>query len=223
MANEEQLAILQQGVDVWNRWREEQQNVELDLQKTRLGGVDLQGANFRGADFSRANLRDVNLQGVDLYGVNLQGTDLYKANLHKADLRKVILHKADLQEANLIGANFTRADLTGADLRDANLRLSILRQAVLTETNMREAKCRSSKKLAPRSAITHECVCAPTARSRTETRQARREYSSLIVSAAVVLWLSSMSDTLDLPTQAATIIAHTRLASSSLTTLNSSV
>jgi hypothetical protein len=31
MANEEQLAILKQGVDVWNRWRKENLEIEVDL------------------------------------------------------------------------------------------------------------------------------------------------------------------------------------------------
>ena len=31
MANQEQLEILKQGVVVWNKWREEQTAVEVDL------------------------------------------------------------------------------------------------------------------------------------------------------------------------------------------------
>ena len=33
MANEEQLKILKQGVDVWNKWREENPNVMIDLEQ----------------------------------------------------------------------------------------------------------------------------------------------------------------------------------------------
>ena len=31
MANEEQLSILKQGVEVWNKWRKENPNVRIDL------------------------------------------------------------------------------------------------------------------------------------------------------------------------------------------------
>ena len=31
MANEKQLAILRQGVEVWNKWREANSHIEIDL------------------------------------------------------------------------------------------------------------------------------------------------------------------------------------------------
>lgn len=50
MANRKQLAILKQGVDEWNKWREDNPDVEIDLRGTNLIGLDLSGANFRKAD-----------------------------------------------------------------------------------------------------------------------------------------------------------------------------
>lgn len=52
MANQEHLDILNQGVKVWNQWREEHPEIKPDL-----GGVDLRQANLREADLSGANLR----------------------------------------------------------------------------------------------------------------------------------------------------------------------
>lgn len=36
MANEEQLKVLKQGVEVWNKWREENPKTAIDLSKTHL-------------------------------------------------------------------------------------------------------------------------------------------------------------------------------------------
>ena len=46
MANPEHLKILKQGVDVWNRWRDENPDVapdfgEANLDKAKLRGVDI--------------------------------------------------------------------------------------------------------------------------------------------------------------------------------------
>ncbi len=56
MANEEQLSILKQGVEVWNGWREENLDVEIDLSK-----ADLTEANLRYANLSRAVLSGADL------------------------------------------------------------------------------------------------------------------------------------------------------------------
>ena len=52
MANEEQLAILKQGVEVWKKWRQMNPKVE----------VDFSGANLRGTDLSEIILTDANLE-----------------------------------------------------------------------------------------------------------------------------------------------------------------
>ena len=41
MANEEHLAILKQGVDTWNRWRQEKLDVVPDLDGADLMNADL--------------------------------------------------------------------------------------------------------------------------------------------------------------------------------------
>ena len=61
MANPEHVAILDQGVKVWNKWREENVNVQVDLSK-----ADLAGANLEGADLSGANLEETDLSGTKL-------------------------------------------------------------------------------------------------------------------------------------------------------------
>jgi uncharacterized protein YjbI with pentapeptide repeats len=110
MANDEQLAILEQGVEAWNEWRKEIEN---------LGGVDLSEADFRGtilsgANLSVADLREADLRGVNLIDANLMGADIRGANLSHTDLRGVDLSHADLGGANLSGANLCQADLREA-------------------------------------------------------------------------------------------------------------
>jgi uncharacterized protein YjbI with pentapeptide repeats len=97
--NKEHYDIIKQGVDVWDKWREENPDER----------IDLLGANLRGASLIRA----------DLTGADLTGADLIRANLCKADLSGANLRGADLSGADLRGANLSRADLRGANLSRA--------------------------------------------------------------------------------------------------------
>lgn len=65
MANEEQLKIFKQGVEVWNQWREEHPDVNIDLR--------------------RANLKNKNLNGINFCGADIRGTDFQNSQLVKAD------------------------------------------------------------------------------------------------------------------------------------------
>lgn len=149
MANPEHLEIIQQGVEVWNRWREEHPEEIPDLEDANLWGADL-----RRAALSKANLHGIILSGADLYGATLNGAALLKANLSRALLSKADLSKADLHGATLNGATLYRASLrntnlsrtilnrtvlSGADLRRADLREAILYRASLIGTNLGEA------------------------------------------------------------------------------------
>jgi hypothetical protein len=109
--NEEQLALLKQGVDGWNAWREEHRTTKVILARASLGKADLSNADLIGADLSGANLNDANLRAAHLIGANLSEAKLGKANLSGADLGW----------ANLAGADLSWADLSGAHLSGANL------------------------------------------------------------------------------------------------------
>jgi uncharacterized protein YjbI with pentapeptide repeats len=49
MANEEHIERLEQGVKVWNAWREghPEFRIDIDLKGADLNGVDLRGADLR--------------------------------------------------------------------------------------------------------------------------------------------------------------------------------
>jgi uncharacterized protein YjbI with pentapeptide repeats len=131
MANPEHLQILQQGVEAWNAWREQNRNIRPDLSGADLAGADLTGAVLHRADLIEADLTDTNLRGAtitdaDLTGAILRGATLTHADLSGSDLRGATLTHVILREAGLFDA-----DLLGADLRDATLILASLREADL--------------------------------------------------------------------------------------------
>lgn len=155
MANEEQIDLLKQGVDVWNIWRENNPDSIIDLSDVKLIDVELKNINLSGADLSGANLSGADLRKADLScsvlckHAKFIGADLSGANLYKAQLRVAILHKANCQDANcvksffdrasLTQANFKRADLSGAYLCEANLSGADFTGAKLREANFHEA------------------------------------------------------------------------------------
>lgn len=151
MANEEHLALLKQGVEVWNEWRENHNNYEIlaDLSGANLTGVNLIGANLgranlsgadlTGAYLTRANLRMANLSEANLERVDLSGGDLRMANLRMTNLSEAILTEADVTGAYLSFANLRMASLGGANLSEANLKMTYLGGANLTQANLRMA------------------------------------------------------------------------------------
>jgi uncharacterized protein YjbI with pentapeptide repeats len=69
MANNEQLKILMQGSDAWNKWRKENPDAQIDLREANLREANLCGANLVAADFREANLIGADLRGADLRGI----------------------------------------------------------------------------------------------------------------------------------------------------------
>ena len=70
MANEEQLAILKQGVEVWNKWKEENRLIDIDLSGANLGEAILPGVHLGYLFFldykneQQVNLREITLNGL---------------------------------------------------------------------------------------------------------------------------------------------------------------
>jgi uncharacterized protein YjbI with pentapeptide repeats len=169
MANEDQIGILRQGAEVWNKWRMDNPDEHIELRRANLSEVDLNGANLSevnlsGANLSGGNLYKANLCEARLLGTkliqanlidakliqaNLRGADLYEANLSLAKLNEANLSRADLCGANLSGADLSgvilvkadlcRAILVRANLCGANLTEAVLNGAVLVETNLERA------------------------------------------------------------------------------------
>ena len=86
MANQEQLEILKQGVEVWNEWRKDNPDVEIDLVGAYLKGLYLSKAMLARAVLFEANLTEADLSFVNLAGATLARADLIRANLSGADI-----------------------------------------------------------------------------------------------------------------------------------------
>ncbi len=166
MAKQEQVEILKQGVQVWNRWRARNLGFQVDLFGAGLSGADLReanlsradlrqadlwkadlwkadlseadlsGASLMGAALSRAYLGGARLYGAHLFGADLSGADLRGADLSAADLREANLNETDLRGALLMGANLKRANLSGADLSEADLRGTSLIRTVIDKAKI---------------------------------------------------------------------------------------
>ena len=163
MANGEQLSILKQGFNVWNKWREENPSVEIDLSEIsdlnldggnlifaslaycNLNGVNLSGSNLTKSDFTGANLNHANLSRAKLLDANLVEANLCNTNLVETDLSGANLVQANMTGANLSRANLFHADLTYANLSYANLGNADLRGAVLIQTIIHKVKISGSK------------------------------------------------------------------------------
>ncbi len=139
MANEEHLKILKQGVEAWNRWRQENPDVQPDLVEADLSEADLGRADLGEADLNGANLRGAYLGEADLGGADLNGANLRGAYLSQADLSGAHLSEADLIEADLIGAYLSGAYLDGAHLRGAYLSQADFSGVDLSEADLVEA------------------------------------------------------------------------------------
>src|SRR6266487_1952786 len=134
MANQEQLDRLQQGVEKWNTWRTQHEEIDVDLSGAKLGGAKLGGAKLGGADLSRSNF-----SGADLSGADLSRADLSRAHLRETNLRNANLIIASLNNVDLIRANLVSAFLSGADLANALLSGADLRGAILNGADLRGA------------------------------------------------------------------------------------
>lgn len=141
MANPEHLRILRQGVEVWNRWRQENPSIRPNLFDARLPEVDLCRANLSEANLIQiqlpgAKLTNAHFLGAVLRGAILTGATLSEANLNSADLAQVYLEDTDLTCAGLTYANLTSARLNRANLSGGVLYLTNLNGAQMGETNL---------------------------------------------------------------------------------------
>lgn len=122
MTDNHYLSLIEQGVEAWNRWREENSEIKPDLSRVYLFETDLSGFN----------LSDVNLNRACLIGANLKRANLDRAELNGAYVSGANLTEAKLRGTNLSSANFSEANLTGADLSHAHAEATDLTAAKMT-------------------------------------------------------------------------------------------
>ena len=132
MANNRHLAILLQGEEVWNAWRNENPDIRPDLRGAELSCQTPDGLLRRwiiggGRGYRRGYLLRLNLQDADLRKADLSGSDFQDANLKRANLENCYLPDAELsnanfEHANLEGSTLGHASFVGTKLPRANLR-----------------------------------------------------------------------------------------------------
>lgn len=130
MANQEQLEILKQGVQVWDKWRKENPTTEIDLSYANLSNANLIDFNFK-----NANLTGINLVGASLISTNLRDVNLKKANLGRAKFLNAYLFNAKLNNTLLNNAKFNNTFLVNADLSNAHLNRAEFVEADLNHVN----------------------------------------------------------------------------------------
>ncbi|MFI5117348.1 MAG: toll/interleukin-1 receptor domain-containing protein [Terriglobales bacterium] len=155
MANPEHLKILKQGVDQWNKWREEHPDVAPDLREANLRGADLSAAYLAKADLRQADLNEArlgeaalrqallfnaNLQGAEFRWADLGGALLWGANLHGAYLRETRLTATELRGADLTGADLGGASLIGAELSGADFTHATAWETIFADLDLSVAK-----------------------------------------------------------------------------------
>ncbi len=121
MANQQHVAILKQGTQAWNLWRQQNPTVAPDLSKANLSKADLSGANLSKADLSGSNLEGADLSNVEMayFIVNVAPPSpelVFDWEYPVADFRNF-----DLSNANLSGSDFRNANFNGGNLSGVNL------------------------------------------------------------------------------------------------------
>ena len=144
MPNEKHFEIVQQGVEEWNKWREENPEIEPDLSDIDLSDMKLNNANLSDTDLRRSILRNTDFRGANLVRADLRAVNINKASFNLAKLREAnfseaYLRESDLSEADLQRAYFIRSDLVRVDLWESNLTKADFRWAYLIGTDLKRA------------------------------------------------------------------------------------
>jgi hypothetical protein len=139
-----------QGSCVWNRWRELNGHLEIDLSGVVLDFADLSSMNLRRANFSNASLKGTDFAHSDLTNAlfalaDLEDSQFLFSCLEGADMRGASLKSASFEDSNLRNANLSHANLemasmVYADCEGIELVEACMKGANLTGTNLRNAK-----------------------------------------------------------------------------------
>src|SRR2546421_249509 len=121
MANQEQLDILKQGVQVWNQWREEHPDLQPDLREANLRDTNLRGANLRRANLTGATLVETNFVEATLTNCRIYGISAWNVGLEGAKQDSLVITREGeptITVDNLEVAQFIYLLLNHKKLRD---------------------------------------------------------------------------------------------------------
>jgi hypothetical protein len=143
MANDEHVALLKQGVDAWNAWRDQNPHIRPDLIDADLRGAHLIAADLRGADLRGAHLRAADLSRADLRGADLRGTALLHTVFTNADLTGCRIYGVSAWGLKLDGAKqqdllITRADTDEPEITVDNIEVAQFIYLLLQNEKIRD-------------------------------------------------------------------------------------
>lgn len=152
MADAEHLALIEQGVAVWNQWYQKQDRVIPDLTKANLSNCDLSEINLSKANLAEANLSNANLSKARLVNANLSRASLLNANLENANLkganldytifarstinRQTVIADKYLRVYEIVNNQTSSKDFSGIDLSNSNLYRANLSKADLSGSKL---------------------------------------------------------------------------------------
>ena len=109
MADEGHLNILNQGVKVWNRWREDSPEAKPNISQAKLSPSNLMEINLSGANLREVGFNFCNLAGANLNRADLNLASFIETNLSHANLSHTILLRTTFNTSHLNGAIFDHA------------------------------------------------------------------------------------------------------------------
>lgn len=125
-------ALILRSVRDFNKFREENPNVELELSNMKFNDLDLRGINFSNMGLGMCKFIGANLEGADFTNAKLSCTKFFEAKLKGAKFDGASVGQTDFTKADLRNASLTHlvdyADVRfhNADLRGANLKGNVL-------------------------------------------------------------------------------------------------
>lgn len=95
MVNESYLEILKQGVEVWNKWREDHPEMRPDLRDANLSNANLSNATLSKAHLENANLSnalagDRHRDGLKRDHIWCLAAQLVQASRRQTQRRKIV-------------------------------------------------------------------------------------------------------------------------------------
>lgn len=129
MANKEHLEILQQGVEVWNKWREENPEIV----------PDLSGADLSDLELSLANLSHCNLSEIELKGSILNETNLSNSDLSRSRFIGVILWGVNLSYSAINYTKLTNTILFKNYFQQTDFTKVVINKTIFVQTNLSTA------------------------------------------------------------------------------------
>ena len=121
MANSEHLNILKQGVEAWNKWRDENRDERPDLSGVDLSGSKFSGANFSNTNFNKARLNQWSVDDCDFSESNLTEIVAQASYWRNARFRGAHI-SGDLVLSTMYVADFSGASVQRCGLITAELR-----------------------------------------------------------------------------------------------------